>query len=175
MTDERLLAPCTRALLEGWTGPVHITQIRPAPAVCIGEFRADGLVHLWAETGDAVVRPESLSLDLSRTECRDRVARVLAGLLLRGIPPNGDGFSWRADFGGWQLRSHNANWWAGFGADTSRWFGADEGNRTGRHPSRSVPTLRTLDPHDDTRLPDGSRLVEALALAAVWREVSRGQ
>lgn len=35
-----------------------------------------------------------------------------------------------------------------------------------------------LDPHDDTRLPDGSRRVDALALAAVWRavagEVTRG-
>ena len=34
-----------------------------------------------------------------------------------------------------------------------------------------VPALADLDPTDDTRLPDGSRLVDALALAAVLRQV----
>lgn len=34
-----------------------------------------------------------------------------------------------------------------------------------------LPALAEIDPHDDTRLPDGSRLVDALALAAVCRAV----
>ena len=38
----------------------------------------------------------------------------------------------------------------------------------------AVPALADIDPHDDTRLPDGSRLVDALALAIVAREVLRG-
>lgn len=35
----------------------------------------------------------------------------------------------------------------------------------------AVPALDALDPSDDARLPDGSRLVDALALAAVARHV----
>ncbi|MCA9566943.1 MAG: hypothetical protein KC656_03835 [Myxococcales bacterium] len=37
-----------------------------------------------------------------------------------------------------------------------------------------VPATADLDPHDETRLPDGSRRVDALAMAAVWRAVSHG-
>lgn len=37
-----------------------------------------------------------------------------------------------------------------------------------------VPATADLDPHDDTRLTDGSRRVDALALAAAWRAVPHG-
>lgn len=73
--DERLLAPCTLALLEGWTGPVHDGEDWPMPAVCIGHFTEAGLVFLWTDGGDRMARPSDLSLDLSLAECRDRVCR----------------------------------------------------------------------------------------------------
>lgn len=39
------------------------------------------------------------------------------------------------------------------------------------YSERMLPSLATLDPDDDTRLPDGSRLVDALSLALVARHV----
>lgn len=142
--DDRLLAPCTADLLRGWTGPVHgyVHRGIPTRAVSIGEF-GGGMVMLWAETGDAVVRPADLSLDLSLAECRDRVVRVVA--------------------------QHLAN--DGAPRPYLRCLDADSARQTAPAEWYDSADLR-LDPNDDTRLPDGSRLVDALALAAVWREVS---
>lgn len=76
--DDRLLAPCTRSLLEGWTGPVHglVSRGLPVRAVCIGDFTDDGRVMLWTDVGDWLARPGDLCLDLPLAECRDRVVRV---------------------------------------------------------------------------------------------------
>jgi hypothetical protein len=47
------------------------------------------------------------------------------------------------------------------------------GMLSGAHRHRVIASRAPhLDPTDDTRLPDGSRLVDALALAAVAREVT---
>lgn len=87
----------------------------------------------------------SLTLDLSRAECRDRVVRVLGGTDWVYVP----------SVVGWRL-----------------WLDRQPSDRgEGRYYPASGPALAGLDPTDDTRLPDGSRLVDALALAAVARHV----
>lgn len=177
MSDLHVTA--TPDLLDGWTGQA-LLQTQGARWVEGVVLDGDHAAHF---VGGSVYRDSieldlirRIRLDLSRAECRDRVCRVLAARLLREVPANGDGYSWRMEpvSCSWELQTHNRNWMARFAADTSGWFAVDEGNRTGRFPSRSVPALADLDPDDDTRLPDGSRRVDALALAACWREVSRG-
>lgn len=80
--DSRLLVPATQALLEGWCGPVvwlpaGATTGIPATwdgRVGVISYRHGGVVDAWdweTTTDDALL------LDLSRAECRDRVARVL--------------------------------------------------------------------------------------------------
>jgi len=166
-----LTIPATRELLDGWCGPV-LTEAMVAAGVDEGSVHVGHVIghntRVYGWSSDWY-RIDSLRLDLARAEVRDRVCRALAGALLRDVPPNGDGFSWRWEYpSAWRLVSHNLNWSAGFARDTSNWFAANEGNRTGRFPSRSVPGLADLDPDDDTRLPDGSRRVDAEALRLAW-------
>ncbi len=170
-TDDRLLIPCTRALLEGWTGPVHgyVSGGLPTRAVCIGDFDANGDVYLWTEVGSDPVPPSSLSLDLSRAECRDRVARVLVATYrpARSACTAPDWY-WCDD--GDDGPQAEPEWTLNQGADLLRWY--VPGPARSDHEV-SVPALGAVDPGDGARLPDGSRIVDALALAAVWREVSR--
>ncbi len=161
--DERLLVTCTRGLLENWTGPVHgLVQMGvPARAVCTGDFDDRGRVYLWTDGGDASVRPDEVSLDLSRAECRDRVVRVLASRV-PGCNRVGEPHVVQLPRGMSRL------YFGAHGVALSVQWSSD--------PALSdwhVPALAALDPNDDTRLADASRLVDALALAAVWREVSR--
>lgn len=83
--DPRLLLPATRALLEGWCGPGLLDN---EPVLVDGDngcvIRLDG-TPLDYDTSylpvvfDAYMRSRgTLRLDLSRAECRDRVARVVA-------------------------------------------------------------------------------------------------
>ncbi len=168
--DERLLVTCTRALLEGWCGPVHglVFDGVPVRAVCIGDFDADGDVYLWTEVGDVEVPPGELSLDLSRAECRDRVVRALVATYrpARSACTAPDWY--------WCDDGNDAppepEWTLNQGADLLRWY--VPGPARSDHEV-SVPALGAVDPGDGARLPDGSCLADALALAAVWREVSR--
>jgi len=149
-TDPRLLLPAADALLRVWCGPVVLDGYDTVARWSNGESSV-----LVIESPDLeywvcldMIGSGRLFLDLSRAECRDRVARALA---------SGDSAFWVYDLGkfgaGWELRS---------GAGT-RWWG------------RTLPALAGLDPSSDERLPDGSRLVDALALALVAAEVLGGR
>jgi len=169
--DERLLVTCTRALLEGWCGPVHglVHNGVPVRAVSIGDFTGDGRAMLWTDVGDWLMFPGDLSLDLSRAECRDRVLRVLAlaamGARARAGTAAPDWY-WCDDVDGTDV----PEWTPSQGGDLLRWYLP---TAPASDHEVHVPSLAVLNPNDDTRLPDGGRLVDALALAAVWREVSR--
>jgi len=188
VADPRLIAPATAAVLDGWCGPVVADAGADdrdglVDGVCLGasEHPRGFLVwHDWGGVGSERIPWEDLRLDFSRAEVRDRVARVLSALA--GAP------------------GALAPWWMGRDTFTrgpldfvltrpGSWHDRDDTGCTidawvrGRAPMHAheraclvveVPALADLDPSDDTRLPDGSRLVDALALAAVYREVCCG-
>ena len=62
----------------------------------------------------------------------------------------------RPEYGTWAVRVPAVAWWG---------FNAPLTGSSSR--SQTVPTLSDLDPADPTLLPDGSRQVDAIALARV--------
>lgn len=154
MADERLLLPATRALVEGWCGPVVVRGLSPfhdGPAVLLGPHDVEEGCEV------ASVSPDEIRLDLSRAECRDRVWRVVVAAL--GSPVDRPEVTHDEDglviLAG-DLRDEQAQMYV--------W---DRQGRPAGAARLHVPALADLDPDDDTRLPDGSRLVDALALALV--------
>ncbi len=155
-------------VLDRWVGPVVLTLDPPYPAVLVGRENGGGYVHpgpppMWQiaiDGGPVIITPTTdLALNLSRAECRDRVARWVAG---RVSPPQRvtEGVRWRqigtvADRAAWSLTSD--------GGDQTQ-FGAERG-------WIRVPALAALSPSDPARLPDGCRRVDAEALAVVARFV----
>ena len=119
-------------------------------------------------TLDRVMR-ERVSLSLAVAATRDRLARYVAarvGLEVRSTAPT------------WEYVDFNDAWHLGGSRvlfRVSRWAEVRDqlGDNLGSLPAglakrcREVPTLAALDPADDTRLPDGSRRVDALALGIV--------
>lgn len=166
--DDRLLIKATPELLEGWCGPVRVPDPAWRSAAVWGPSEdpdCPGCWLTWAPfLGLQQWIADQIRLDLSRAECRDRVVRVLAWEC-RYVPEGA--WWWNIGDGRWSLRAPLGG---GKGYVTFRSPGSPE-------PSEARPevsALADLDPTDNTRLPDGSRLVDALALAAVWREVTRG-
>lgn len=178
--DSRLLVPATAALLDGWCGPAlaEDSDGNWAPVVVIALARPD-LLAAWvvdldldalddradqiAEDCDGriaeLVSFVHLSLDLSRAECRSRVALLLAPLMGLGRVDSACGMPGRT----WYLTHGLA------------WSEAYEGSGWRRYPDSCEDVLADIPVEgDDTRLPDGSRWVDAAALAAVAREVLRG-
>lgn len=164
--DPRLLVPATRALLDGWCGPVDASG---NPAALLWGWDESALVA-WLGLGVGSLRQvpmSTLSLDLSRAECRDRVARVVAekvGLLRMGAKPvcTAPDFTTRFDLPHWTMAGPQFG--NGGGGSSLTWI-----------PSEGFcDELAYLNPNNDTRLSDGSRLMDALALAAVARQVLGG-
>ncbi len=110
--------------------------------------RGWGLVSAWHG---------EYALDLSDAATRDRCLRWLAG---RVELPKGCGAPT------WKWHSALRCWLLSDGDGHCHTFARDW-----LYVEHHVPTLADLDPTDDTRLSDGSRLVDALALAAVLRHV----
>lgn len=171
--DDRLLVPATHSLLDGWCGPVRTPK---GAEVSIGRVDIeDGpfgpvLAALTVRLSDGVehwLDLRNIALDLSRAECRDRVARVLAAQLRGDRVPTAIAPEWTP-----HLRTRSAAGGLGHVNDGGWWHLWIGGYR--RFDAGAIDALSALDPHDDARLPDGSRLVDALALAAVAREVLRG-
>jgi hypothetical protein len=148
-SDHRLLVPATEALLAGWTGPVVVEY-------------GDGLhPEVWTGTTHSVDGCEGfarepfrrLFLDCSRPEARDRCARVVFGRATEARL--------------WRAHPESIPLLVGPGAEVLA-APTDSAEAFGVRP---VPALADLAPADDTRLPDGSRWVDAAALAAVTRHV----
>lgn len=153
--DGRLLVPATQALLDDWCGPVLVDGL---PSITnLGEV-------LWRGPGQGEPRwwywenPDRVELDLRFAECRDRVCRVLIASR-RPVMRAHHGARFRPGVtrGIWVLHGDQS--------ESETFAASGLGSWTG------VPALADLDPTDDTRLPDGSRLVDALALAAITREL----
>lgn len=152
-----LLLPATPEMLDGWAPYVVIKQFSETlEGYLLPESEPDGWRFVMAPADGKwtkrLVRDEArIFVPLDRAEARDRVVRV--------VPQ-----PWRNEPGPGALSLRRS------GDYVSLCIGgyvvAD---------SRSVPALADLDPHDDTRLPDGSRLVDALALRAVAMEVLHGR
>jgi hypothetical protein len=113
--------------------------------------------------GMQIVSHSHLLLDLRRAEVRDRVARWLAGRV--GLEVGSTAPEFQTDEDGWSLfTQHHAN--PGLAVWDLEGRGAGAARST-------IPALALLDPADSTTLPDGSRLVDALALGAVALHVGR--
>jgi hypothetical protein len=103
---------------------------------------------------------DRMSVSLADAVTRDRCLRWLAereGLVVGCGAP-----MWESHVDhGWGVKSTD-----GWHLSTSLW---DDG--AGYDAPAWLASALQVDPRDDTRLPDGSRLVDALALAAVLRQV----
>lgn len=145
-----MLVDATVELLQGWIGPTTLL--------------VDGrrYVEIWdSEKSDIdlqAIRPALLEglledryLDLNRRECRDRVKHCISVVL--GYDDLHRGTIFRLTKRG-DAKMVGSGW-------THTW------------PKEIVDGLQDLDASDDTRLEDGSRRVEAVALAIVWNEVKR--
>ena len=183
MSDLLLEAP--PALLDGWCGPVVYRAGGRTPGVVVGtcEHKGTRVFRVWWEspahphgTGHPT-HPSALLLDLSRAECRDRVARVVAAvmrldtangvqyLLRSGEPQDAPGFIEACGGRIFVTASLDEGTMA---SPLDPWLMASS---EPDEPWLTVPALATLDPNDNTRLPDGSRRVDALALLHVARTV----
>ena len=175
--DADLLLPVAACpgILDGWCGPVLVdTHDGPLEAaVLVGtddrppEHRAGPYLLCRHEgwdlgAGETLMSSDAggVYLDLSRAECRDRVARWLrpdaSGTGVSAmLCPNRDGPM--------LVLTRSMIDYTGCLSTMTSGYG-----------SCAIPALALLDPSDDTRLPDGSRRVNALALRAVAMEVPRG-
>ena len=108
-----------------------------------------------ANATGGLVLDEDVDLDLSDAATRDRLARWLAARVGLEVGCTAPRWFWHVAMRCWVL---------GHGRlESSRSFSFD-----GRVTDHEVPPLSDLDgADDDTRLPDGSRLVDAVALARV--------
>ena len=159
-----LLLKASPRVLENWCGPAVIRSIG-LRTVTIG-----GRVPDHPDNCESTPWfPKGLHLDLSRPECRDHVKRLVArrrwyhdldeSTLVWFCNPVPDTAPGDDRHHRWGMQSNR-----GTMAYQPAWARKHEGN---------VPALRELDPYDDTRLPDGSRLVDARALLVVARGVLR--
>lgn len=168
--DERLLLQATPALLDGWCGPVVLPDVEMHGAIVTHGM---SYAYVWSDGGICRYEPADLYLDLSRAECRDRVARVVA--VSAGLRHEVRDWAWypvgslgsHYDVTGGPDVPHPAMPEARFHSAVTR------GWKPGDMVRRVIPALAGIDPNDATRLPDGSRLVDALALAIVARTVLR--
>lgn len=135
----------------------------------------------WAKTWDG---PSSLvSLDLTDATGRAHLAWWIARKIQHAngghLNPS-EGVRWHRSWRGyWEMHCQRADehrrWQE---VDFLPWAGdARTSDRNGGPHAvwcRFVPALADLDPNDPRLLPDGSRLVDALALAAVGRHLLAG-
>lgn len=125
--------------------------------LCVGQF--DGGVLLDDEGPDGeqlAALPEQCEVSTADARTRDALARWVAGRIGRSVGSIAPG--WVMHRQRWELSTD--------GDDTNTYFGVDW-----ERPDVVVPTLGDLDPRDPRLLPDGSRWVDAAALAAVARHV----
>lgn len=161
MSNELLLsvAACP-GLLADWCGPARDDQGREV--MCTGAVERVGTENglsafvMDANTGVRWWAPlATLSLDLSRAECRDRVARqTFDDPCPVCIAVDEDGV----------MLWHGGVPVAAADEDSARMFAVPH-----------VSALAALDPNDDRRLPGGSRWVDARALLLVAQHVGGGQ
>ena len=170
-----LLIPATPELLTDWCGPVWWSGRLWAS---LGAFLTpDGPVVTLAPLAAAsVLAPlthadlHEVRMPLARAEVRDRVVRVLASRLGHA----GERPEVLLTEDGYSIVVGDV-----LDADGHMYVWDRNGNpaRVGRVAVPAlvaVPSLADLDPTDDTRLPDGSRRVDAVALGRVWLEVCGG-
>lgn len=151
--------------------PAGLIGRRFGPYLTTGQFEEVVYVVRWSGLGASdecdVVRMgalyrcvSGLSIDLSDAATRDRCLRWLAGRM--GLAVGCGAPMWEAHVDhGWGPKSTD-----GWHLSTSMWEDGAEYDA----PAWLASALG-IDPRDDTRLPDGSRIVDALALAAVLRHV----
>lgn len=160
MSDPRLLVPLSNV---PGLNPVGLNVYLTGPNSCCGifiDFRDSdecGIVEC-ADDGVGVFPLSDVRLDLSDATTRDRCLRWLAekvGLKVAGRCP----WWWALGPVGGRLGGQHG-WGLGYSTHSQYWsFGV--GRIT------ECPALNGLDSRNDTCLPDGFRLVDALALAAV--------
>lgn len=159
---------------------LRVTRDRPMFGTVLG-VDADGTVwcSTWSEGGRFgaegrifAFSPGTARVYLADSATRDRAARWLAGILR----PDVDGgfpacvIPGRSSFG---ANSRTPTWGLAVSSlqDGPLWRSFDDQPLPNGKRLSQDALFAGLDLLDDTRLPDGSRLVDALALAAVCRAV----
>lgn len=166
MTDPYLLVPLSDMPGLSPVGlNVYLTGINSCCGIFI-DFRDSGECGIveCADDGVGVFPLADVRLDLSDATTRDRCLRWLAGRV--GLEVAGRCPWWFAlqPVTSSSSRALHHGWGLAYSAGSQYWsFGV--GRIT------ECPALSSLDSRDDTRLPDGSRLVDALALAVVVHHV----
>lgn len=150
--DPRLLVQATAELLDGWCGPVVVDGMLSIANDC-EVFHPDRKTWWYFSNW-------TVNLDLSRAECRDQIDRAIVAAL--GMPP-GMKPEFTADEDGWSMLVGDLRDPAD--GQMAVW---DRDGRAAGCCKVDAPGLAGIDPLDRTLLPDGSRLVDALARAAIW-------
>lgn len=156
--DPRLLVQATPELLAGWRGPVVLPG---RDGFIVGE----GLhsIYVWSDGSVDRFLPLDLFVNLSRAECRDQMDRAIVAAL--DMPP-GMKPEFTADEDGWSMLVGDLRDPAV--GEMAVW---DRDGRAAGCCKVDAPGLADIDPLDTVLLPDGSRLVDALARAAIWQAV----
>lgn len=152
--------PCRGLLLYPMEGSVH-----DGPLLAETDIRPDDMGRPVVRVCGGMRLTEFWAVDLSDGATRDRCARWLAGRVGLGVGSTAP--RWEPV---WTPATDRA-WYLGGRGGTIDWFAGPSYPLTHTTSRAPVPVsaLDDLDPSDDRRIPDGSRWVDAAALAAVLR------
>lgn len=137
-----------------WTG-YHRNDPEPSGRELFALWSPNDGAPLVVERGVGLRRRYRVEADLSDRSTRNRVAEWLAGRV--GLEVGSTAPVWVGYIDGWRLLGTEHT------QGNLRLFTWD----TGGTRTATVPALADLHPVDDRRLPDGSRFVDAWALALV--------
>lgn len=165
MSDPRFLVPVedmpgVNALglfVAAWTGYNCADPTTSERALLVGRSERFDKPLVVAQEG--IHLRERVALDFADPATRDRAARWLGRR--RSLVST-------STSGRWECWVHRGRFWA-LAVETGK--ATYRGVTMASFDTSNVPTLAALDPHDEAKLPDGSRVVDALALATVCRSL----
>lgn len=141
MEPHDLMIPATPELLDGWCGPVRTNSGLAGPSRFVFLYRSKSRPGEAVCACRATGNVRGIPFAALFLDLARAECRDRVARVLRPSCQNGV-----------ELRFDGRSLYVGGHPSTRAWYEA-----------------QGLDRDDDTRLPDGSRLVDALALAAVWR------
>lgn len=116
------------------------------------------------DEGDRWAPLAELTVSTAEAATRDRLVRWIRSRLL-----SGPGGSTAPGWGPAKGAGKNPVWSLSVNGGAVVFSAVPNGHHTPRAPRHVVPALADLDPWDPRALPDGSRLIDAIALAVVVR------
>ena len=165
MSDPRFIVPvegmpgfnALGLIVAAWTGYNRADPTTAERALFVG--RSERFEQPLVLTRGRIELRERVALDFADTATRDRAARWLGAR--RSLVAS-------STAGRWECWVHRGRLWA-LAVETGK--ATYRGVTMASFDTSNVPELAALDPHDEAKLPDGSRVVDALALATVCRSL----